>query len=83
MVSPEKQETFDAIVAIITATLHIDKDKVKLSSTLQDLGADSLSMVEIILKLEDRFGIEIDDAKAEQLTNVQEVLDYISSLRQQ
>jgi len=83
MVSPEKKETFDAIVDIITATLHIDKEAVKLNSTLQDLGADSLSMVEIILKIEDRFGVEIDDAKAEQLTNVQEVVDYISSLRNQ
>ncbi|MCX5924710.1 MAG: acyl carrier protein [Candidatus Dependentiae bacterium] len=81
MISVEQQETFHTIVDIIAATLHIEKGRIHVSSTLQDLGADSLAMVEIILKLEEQFGIEIDDEKAEHLTNVQEVLDYISTLK--
>lgn len=81
MIPPEKQELFNAIATTIANTLHIDKTRVTASSTLQDLGADSLAMVEIILNLEEQFNIEIDDAKAEQLTNVQEVLDYLSSLK--
>lgn len=81
MIPPEKQELFDAIATTIASTLNIDKERVAPSSTLQDLGADSLAMVEIILNLEEQFNIEIDDAKAEQLTNVQEVLDYLYSLK--
>lgn len=81
MVSPEKQETFNAVVDIIAATLHIEKERVHIDSTMQDFGADSLSMVEIILKLEEQFNIEIDDEKAEQLGTVREVVDYIHSLK--
>lgn len=81
MISPEQQETFHIIADIIASTLHIEKDRITVSSTLQDLGADSLAMVEIVLKLEEQFGIEIDDEKAEHLTNVQEVLDYIGTLK--
>lgn len=81
MIPPEKQELFDAIATTIATTLNIDKERIVPSSTLQDLGADSLAMVEIILNLEEQFNIEIDDAKAEQLTNVQEVLDYLYSLK--
>jgi len=81
MIPPEKQEIFHTIADIIATTLHIDKDRVRLSSTLQDLGADSLAMVEIILKLEEHFNIEIDDEKAEQLTTMHEVLDYICLLK--
>jgi acyl carrier protein len=81
MMSPEKKTLFNQIAEIIATTLHIAKSRVTLNATMHDLGADSLSMVEIILKLEEQFNIEIDDEKAEHLTNVQEVLNYISSLK--
>ena len=50
-------------------------------STLQDLGADSLDMVEIIMKLEEQFGIEINDEDAEKLHNISDVVDYVQNLR--
>jgi acyl carrier protein len=48
-----------------------------------DLGADSLDTVEIIMALEDRFGLEIEDDEAEKLTTVQSVIDYILAHKQQ
>jgi len=53
---------------------------VKPESTLDSLGADSLDQVEIIIKLQEEFGIEIDDNAAEKITTVQEAIDYVNSL---
>ena len=47
-----------------------------------DLGADSLDTVELVMALEDGFGLEIDDADAEKLTTVQSVIDYILAHKQ-
>ncbi len=77
----DKQNTQDKVVAIIADKLSIDKKTITPTSHLQDLGADSLDLVEIIMKLEEQFGIEIDDAKAEQLKNVQDVVNYVHSIR--
>lgn len=77
----EKQDTAKEVIAIVTEKLNIEKSGAINQSTLQDLGADSLDMVEIIMKLEEQFGIEINDDEAEQLTNVQEVINYVHNLR--
>ncbi len=77
----DKQNTQDKVVAIVAAKLSIDKGTIKTDSTLVDLGADSLDLVEIIMKLEEQFGIEIDDAKAEQFKNIIDVVDYVHSIR--
>ena len=50
-------------------------------ATLQDLGADSLDMVEIIMNLEEDLSIEISDEKAEQLNSVADVIAYVHELR--
>ncbi len=81
IVAIEKQDTAKEVIAIVTEKLNIEKSGAIKQSTLQDLGADSLDMVEIIMKLEEQFGIEIDDDEAEQLTNVQEVINYVHNLR--
>ena len=77
----DKQSTHDKVIEIIALKLKIDKNTIKSSSKLDDLGADSLDMVEIIMKLEETFGIEIDDAQAEKLHNVEDVIGYINSIR--
>ena len=77
----DKQNTFDAVAQIIATKLSIDKSTIKSESTLKDLGADSLDLVEIIMKLEEQFGIEIDDAKAESFKNVSDVVEYVQSIR--
>ena len=77
----EKQDTTQKIIALIAEKLNIDQSMVKAEVMLQDLGADSLDMVEIIMKLEEQFSIEINDEEAEKLTNVQEVINYVHGLR--
>ncbi len=77
----DTQNTHDKIVAIVADKLSIDKGTIKSDSTLQNLGADSLDMVEIIMKLEEQFGVEVDDAKAEQLKDINDVVTYIHSIR--
>ena len=77
----DRQDTYNKVVMIIADKLMIDKDTIVGTATLQDLGADSLDLVEIIMKLEEEFGVEIDDEKAEQLKNVYDVVDYVHSLR--
>jgi len=57
----EINETADKIISIIAEKLHVDREAVNPQSTLQDLGADSLDMVDIIMKIEEEFGIEIND----------------------
>lgn len=77
----ERQNTYDKVVRIISEKLVVDAATIKPQSTLHDLGADSLDLVEIIMKLEEQFGIEIDDAKAEMLKNVEDVVSYVHDLR--
>lgn len=76
----DKNDTYQQVVALIKEKLNVQGD-IKLTSTFQDLGADSLDMVELIMKLEEHFGIEIKDEDAEKLQNVQEAVDYINNLR--
>lgn len=77
----EMSETAQKISSIIAEKLHIDASSVKLESTLQDLGADSLDMVDIVMKVEEEFGIEINDEDAEKLHTVQDFINYVHDLR--
>lgn len=67
------------VVKIIVDHLDIDAEKVQpQSSFIDDLGADSLDIVEIVMSFEEEFGIEIPDEDAEKLKTVQNVLDYLT-----
>jgi acyl carrier protein len=77
----EISETASKITSIIAEKLNIDAASINAQSTLQDLGADSLDMVDIIMKVEEEFGIEINDEDAEKLHNVQDVINYVHALR--
>ena len=76
-----KEDTRNKIVDIVAKKLDIDKNVVLQSSSFEDMGADSLDMVEIIMKLEEQFGIEINDDDAEKLTSLDQVVEYIGNLR--
>lgn len=76
-----QEDTFAKVADIIAGKLGIDKKTIKPESTLQDLGADSLDLVEIIMKMEEQFGIEISDEDAEHMNNVGQVVDYIKKKR--
>ena len=65
---------------IIVEQLGVDEDEVKgTSSFVDDLGADSLDVVELVMALEEEFGIEIGDEDAEKLTTVRHVVEYIAA----
>lgn len=77
----ERNDTYNKVVDIVAAKLAINPTTIKESSTLQDLGADSLDLVELIMKFEEVFAIEINDEEAEKFRNVQEVVDYLNAHR--
>ena len=63
---------------IIVEQLGVDDEEVKsVASFVDDLGADSLDVVELVMALEEEFGLEISDEDAEKLTTVQQATDYI------
>jgi acyl carrier protein len=66
---------------IISRQLMVDEEELTLdASYVEDLGADSLDTVEMIMEFEDEFGIEIPDEDAEDLTTVGESIDYLEDL---
>ena len=77
----EPQDTYNKIVTIIVDTLKTDKSSLTPQSTFESLGADSLDMLEIIMKFEDTFGIEINDEKAAAIKTIQEAVDSINPMR--
>ncbi len=74
------QETFDKVKKIVAEQLSVDADTItEKSNFANDLGADSLDTVELVMALEEEFDIEIPDEAAEKITTVQEAVDYIDS----
>ena len=70
--------TFDKVKEIVVEQLGVDADDVNIDSTfIDDLGADSLDIVELIMAFEEEFGIEIPDEAAEKIKTVQDVVTYI------
>lgn len=71
-------EIFEKVKKIIVDKLDIEEDKITPeSSFLDDLGADSLDIVELIMELEEEFGIEIPDEDAEKIRTVADAVKYI------
>jgi acyl carrier protein len=68
------------VVKKVAEHLQVSEDQVvPEASFIDDLGADSLEIVELVMALEDEFGISIPDEKAEQIKTVKEVIDYIEA----
>ncbi len=71
-------ENFEQVKEIIVEVLGSKPEDVKKESKfVDDLGADSLDLVELIMSLEENFQIEISDSEAEKIITVQDALDYI------
>jgi acyl carrier protein len=70
--------TFERVRKVLAEQLDISEDEVTLqASIMDDLGADSLDVVEIIMALEEEFGIEIPDEEAEKIANVGQIVAYV------
>jgi acyl carrier protein len=67
------------VIEIIVEQLGVSEEEVTLeASFIEDLGADSLDLVELIMAMEEEFGIEISDEDAEKIQTVQDVVTYIN-----
>ena len=70
----------DKIKSIIVEQLGVDEEEVtEDASFVDDLGADSLDTVELVMALEEEFGLEIPDEDAEKITRVKEAIEYIDT----
>ena len=70
----------DRVKKIVVEHLGVEPDKVtEAASFIDDLGADSLDTVELVMAFEEEFGIEIPDEDAEKITRVKEAVEYIDS----
>ncbi len=72
----------DRIKTIISEQLNLKLDKIQNNSSfVDDLGADSLDIIELIMALEEEFNIEITDEEAEKITTVQSAIDHVMNVK--
>lgn len=73
---------FDDVKAVVVEQLNVSADEVKPESKfVEDLGADSLDVVELVMALEEKFDVEIPDDQAEKIQTVQNAVDFIESIK--
>lgn len=73
-------DTFERVKKIVVDRLGVEESEVTLEASFKDdLGADSLDIVELVMELEDEFDMEISDEDAEKINTVGEVVEYINA----
>ena len=74
------QEILEKVCSIVSEQLSVEAGEVKADSNFQnDLGADSLDTVELVMAFEEEFGLDIPDEEAEKITTIQSAVDWIES----
>ena len=72
-----RQEIEEQILNIVSEVMGTQKDKLALSTSFKDLGADSLTILDIMMKCEDTFQITISDEETENIKNIGNAVNYI------
>lgn len=75
-----KENVFEIVKEMIIDRFDVQEESVTPTMTFNDLGADSLDIVELVMELENRFEVTFDDDKIEQLDNVGDAVQYIETL---
>lgn len=76
----EENEIFEKVKGIVVEQLGVEQTAVKMEATfVDDLSADSLDIVELIMSIEEEFDMEIPDADAEKIVTIGDVVDYIKT----
>ena len=75
-----KEEIFDQIKEMMVEQLGVDEDDVTLEASFaDDLDADSLDLVELIMEMEDKFGVKISDEEAQNIKTVNDAVEFVSA----
>ena len=75
-----REEVFERVKEVLTEQLGVDENEVTEDASFQeDLDADSLDLVELIIELEDQFWIKISDEDAQKIQTVGQAVDYVST----
>ena len=75
-----ENEVFEKLKGIIVEQLGVDEDLVKMDATfVDDLSADSLDIVELVMEIEENFDMEVPDDDAEKIVTVNDVVEYIKN----
>ena len=71
---------FDEVREILAEQLDVDKDSIEMNSKLaEDLGADSLDAIDIVMTIEDQYAIEVPDENIENMKTVEDIVSFIES----
>jgi acyl carrier protein len=79
-VAASREEIFERVKSVLGEQLGVDESEITEDASFQDdLDADSLDLVELIMELEDNFGMKIPDEDAQKITTVGQAVDYVAA----